>query len=253
MGGSEWVVTPQQLSISISKVTLTSLSTWVLRKSISGSHHTRDSWQLVRVYPVSQSLQLQQQQLPRCFLLGFNMSVTHLSQHLLSQETRAVTVPSIWLSARLTFCPSVWGYLEQDVALQAISSNPSGSCEEAWHPWPWKQWFLLRWNIYSLILFFNFLCYLILQMCIVAVDPAVVAPRNNASVLLFFFICCCYSCRITVVMQLSDYTHKRNSSACSFYFLLSEVQNGSKQAFTHHWLQTRTMKRTERDPLLYIS
>lgn len=225
MGGSEWVVTPQQLSISISKVTLTSLSTWVLRKSISGSHHTRDSWQLVRVYPVSQSLQLQQQQLPRCFLLGFNMSVTHLSQHLLSQETRAVTVPSIWLSARLTFCPSVWGYLEQDVALQAISSNPSGSCEEAWHPWPWKQWFLLRWNIYSLILFFNFLCYLILQMCIVAVDPAVVAPRNNASVLLFFFICCCYSCRITVVMQLSDYTHKRNSSAC---FLLFSSFWGSK-------------------------
>lgn len=142
MGGREWVVTPQQLWISISKATLTSLSTCVIRKSISGSHHTRDSWQLIRVYPVSQSLQLQQQQLPRCFLLGFNMSVTHLSQHLLSRETQALTVPSIWLSARLTFCPSAWGYLEQDVASQAISSNPSGSCEEAWHPRPWKQWFL---------------------------------------------------------------------------------------------------------------
>lgn len=73
------------------------------------------------VYPVSQSVQLQQH--PRCFLRGFDTSVTHSQWHLLSQETWALTAPSISLSAHLTFCTSGWGCAELDVATQAISSN----------------------------------------------------------------------------------------------------------------------------------
>ncbi len=139
------------------------------------NEQTRDSCEAVYVKVVSLSVQLQQQQHLRCFLLGFNMSLTHSEQHLLSRETRALTASSVWLSARLTFCPSAWGCLEQDVATQAISSNPSGSSEEVWHPWPWKQWFLLWWNIYSFIcVLFSLLlpCYPTLRMSFVRVDTS---------------------------------------------------------------------------------
>lgn len=84
-------------------------------------HRSDDSWEAGSVYPVSQSVQLQQH--PRCFLRGFDTSVTHSQWHLLSRETWALTAPSISLSAHLTFCTSAWGCAEQDVATQAISSN----------------------------------------------------------------------------------------------------------------------------------
>lgn len=59
---------------------------------------------------------------PRCFLRGFDMSVTHWQRHLLSPETPALTASSISLSASLTFCTSAWGCLQQVLAAQAISS-----------------------------------------------------------------------------------------------------------------------------------
>lgn len=75
------------------------------------------------VYPESQSVQRRRlRQHPRCFLRGFDMSVTHWLRHLLSPETPALTASSISLSASLTFCTSAWGCLQQDVAAQAISS-----------------------------------------------------------------------------------------------------------------------------------
>lgn len=130
----------------------------------------------------------------------FSAGIQHASHTLATapvfpRDTEALTALSVRPSACLTFCRSAWGgCMEQDVATQAISSNPSGSYEETWHPWPWKQWFLLWWNIYFFICFFFSLfcpfslllpCCPTLQMSFVGVDPVVFAACNKACTIWF--------------------------------------------------------------------
>lgn len=68
-----------------------------------------------------------------------------------------------------------------------LVQSPNGSSEEARHLWPWKQQFLLWWNIYFfhllLFLLFSLLlpCYNTLQVPFVALIPVGAAASNKAA------------------------------------------------------------------------